>query len=1025
MGAINFNTNTNLFIKDNSSSNSYNLQKGSIFSGVITSRDSTNVTVQSKGATLTLNSNEVKGNLNDTVNFEVVGRKEQSYVLKQVQATKTFDNTYYSEYSSSLKDEEVLDMLKENNYIKGDSSEREALEQAELEKLALRRLQRAINQGDANLTSSLAKSIQSSGLSSEKVSLTSLNQLVSENLSTTTNIDEGINNTNSQNNIDENLKSLFKSNGFTPSQNEINKSLEFVNNLKDISANVDKVDIKYILQNELDVNMENLSKYRGINTLSQNTDLSSSMENSIINRLESLGLTSSDNNCLNTAKVLVGNNIPLTSENIKSYDFLTNNLQNLSDENLVKIAFLGYKNNLDTRDINIAKASENVDTVLSTENVRDLNALKNTEISDSTFIYLEENSIEFSISNVLNNIKESTNANTQIDLSENALLQKRYYVEASLKLTSESLGLLSKNKIDTFNISLVNLHNELKNIDITLTNTRLLESDIEPTTSNTEALSTSTSFVSDLKIFGTSMYENIAINSSTTTLSIKNLSKNYSNQMDWQLSKNSGEYNFKRVENQIAELLKNLDVGATEDNIQSASILIKNKLDVTKESLLEVSSTVAKLDYLKENLTPQILTNIIKDGENPTTMEFDEIISYINSYKEVYGDTNNEKLLKNLVKMDKDKNISDETLEAVKSVYKALNKVSKYGVASVGELLRGNFDLTLEDLVNSSKTFDKFYSNKTNIDVSLGENLEYTVSTISEDTNILEIINKEVKYNKNALDIHNFMQNANYENLKTYLDENENSLDELLPIITEELKNLNNQNSQSLDDMIQNITGSNPSSEVLSMLLSQKIIPSKKNINTLASLEKDENLLSKSLDSLDLNLGNYLDENIPFDLACGKLLDIAIGEVNKEPDIDNISTEKIDLTLKANDLLNMQKHLSNTKSNYFSIPIELEGSSELTSINVFVNNQEAVLKENVSVHLSLYTNSLKEITANAEINKEDNSFALYISCNENSAKLLQKNETLFLETLNSLGYENVSISYNTDISQYLFKGLKG
>ncbi len=494
--------------------------------------------------------------------------------------------------------------------------------------------------------------------------------------------------------------------------------------------------------------------------------------------------------------------------------------------------------------------------------------------------------------------------------------------------------------------------------------------------------------------------------------------------MDWQLSKTSGKTNFKKVEGQIEELLDKLSIPKTEDNIASVGILIRNNMDVTEESIENVQTVLAKLNYVKDELTPKVVAKMLDDGINPLEENIDDIISYTEAFKNVYGESNNDKLINELVKLNKDKKVSEDTKDAIKSIYRALNVVSKNGIASVGSMIKEEKDLTLEKLLETSKNFDKHFSTTATFDVTLEDDTVYKVSTVNKDLNISTIAQKGVKYSKNALDIQEFIDNADYDGLKAYIEENKDYLKDLLPVITMKLKqSTGTTDLSSIKELTENVANTN--TETISYLFKNKANLSKNNINALSTLEKDENALTKTLSELltdeetKLDFGTELDESLSLDLASGKLLDIAIGEMEKA------DVEKIDIAKKAVDMLQMQSFINEKESNYHSFPIKLESTGELTNVNMLLTSENSLEKDNIKVHFSLFTNMLKDITVDAEIDKVKKSVSLEINTSSLSASLLLKEEGTFRDLLKENGYDDVTITYNNKDTINVFKGLRG
>ncbi|MFV0519365.1 MAG: DUF6240 domain-containing protein [Lachnospirales bacterium] len=1038
MGTINFNINktNNLYVQNKENTNTNIFAKGNLIEGTITYKDENTVKVSANNITLNLKASEVTGNLEDKVKFEVVGNENSSYILKQVKNITTAGNLYYSEVAEKMSNDDILEMLKKSNYVKTNDNGVGLSEEEMKEQQLLIEVQRALKYGTKNISGNLLSKVQAQGLSLDKISMSTLSQIIGEEsvvaVKDKTREEMAQLKKDFQENLPTNeteiksqIATALNDSGYAVTEENINSTYDSFKKLSNIQNNSQNIDIKNILQKELPLTQQVLQKntHQKASELTNTTEVNETLEANILKRLKSLGIDTTEN--LEMAKTFVSNDIPLTKENIEKYNFLLNELSSLSKEDLINLALKSSKNEIPVEELDI----QGITTTKIDSNIANLlNTVQTSNISDETYLYLDENNIDFTIKNLLENQQESTSED--VTLSKDALVQKRYFLEAQLKLTLENISTLNKNGINVSTTNLQKLVESLKNYEKEYATTNFNQLNITPTTEQVSLFTETTNYINELKFENPQVISKLLESSDTVSLSkikpTKSFLEDYQDQMDWQLSKTSEKSNFKKVEGQIEELLDKLSIPKTEDNIASVGILIRNNMDVTDTSVAETSELLKKINYIKDEVTPKVITKMLDDGVNPLEESLDDLISYTESFKEVYGESNNDKLINELVKMKKDKTTNDDTKDAVKSIYKALNIISKNGIASVGSMIKEEKDLTLENLLSTAKNFDKYFSSVNTFDKTLSDDTTYTTtsSTVNQNLNISSITQKAVKYNKNALDIEEFIANADYEGLKNYIEENQEYLKELLPMITMKLKkNSDTTDIETVKELTENIA--NVSSETLSYLLKNKITLSRNNINTYNELEKDENLLSKNLSELNekedsgINLGSQLDESLPLDIASGTLLDVAIGEVT------NSDFENIDISRKTVNLLEMQSYLNSKDENYYSFPIKLDLTGEVTNVNMFLADDNALEKDNVKIHFSLFTNTLKDLTVDAEIDKVNKNVSLEINCSSYSASLIEKEEDTFKDLLAEIGYEDVSITYNNGDTINSFKGLRG
>ncbi len=1021
MGTINFNIKNHFNVNnDNNKNNIQGFMEGDIISGVITGKDNDKTTVRTKDLVLNLDSSDVSGNIKDNVNFEVVGKDPSKLVLKQIKTFTSFDNVYHSKKADMISNEELLDMFKENKYIKNTDTSTEDLSDKEFqEKMLLLKIQRSLKFGGKNISKNVIAHLQSQGLSIDKVSISILSELIGEvksvvqkdmseqqlkdflkNVASTTPSEEMP--------TKELIANMLNDNGFEVSKANLNNVFDNLQTLVNVQENIQNTDIKNILTKELDLTVANINNNTYSNNILQNYPVSSNMQQNITKHLQALGVYNEENQKI--AEMLFTNNIDITEDNINKVLFFQNDFPNFSSEDLINLTLDMTKNeisienfdllNLSNKNVNQSDISSFVDNI------------KNTNVNDGTFIYLDENDIEFTLTNILQN---KDNIGLSSNLSNDAILQKKLFLQTQLKLTYDSMYSMAKNGINIDVMPLKQALSSLENYEQGVAQKNINSTILQDETQK-ELFTKTMSFVSDLKLNSQEVISSVLSNyDDNKQFSIKSLNR-YDDQMGWQLDRYSAKSNFARVEDKVEPFLESINIPLTEENITSAKILLHNDIDITEQNLNSALEINSKLDFLKDNLSPTIVAKMLQDGFNPVEENVDDIVSYIDTFKEVFGESNNEKLIKELAKMNKDKNIADKTKDAIKSVYRALNQVSKNGVASVGSLLNEDKNLTLHKLIDSSKTFDKHFNDKTVLDVTLSDNEEYKKLSVTENTNIAKLVSKGVTYNSTAMQLQNLIDNSNFEGLKKYFEENQNNLDELLPIVNTKLKQINSDiDLETVKEITQNI--SNINQDTLSYLLKNNIKLSRKNLNTFKTLQDDVNLSTKNLNDLvdtdTLDFESKLDENLSLDQCSGKLLDVAIGETQKV----NSDIDKIDLHTKTLNLMEMQSYLSEQSDNYYSFPIKLDVTKEVTNLNMFVPDKNALNKNDLNIHLSLHTQKLKDLSVNVDINRDTQKIDFEISTNKDSISLLKNEENSLRETLQDLGYNNVNISYKeTDLT---------
>lgn len=162
---------------------------------------------------------------------------------------------------------------------------------------------------------------------------------------------------------------------------------------------------------------------------------------------------------------------------------------------------------------------------------------------------------------------------------------------------------------------------------------------------------------------------------------------------------------FNKVKGQFTPLLENLNIAATTENLKAAFILSKNNMDVNEDNLAPVKEIEAKVTAIASKLHPMIAANMIKEGLNPLEMHADQVLGYIKRFNLSMGE---DKLSRYIMEMDDSGSIEPETRKSMIAMYRMLNVIRRDGAAALGlaaemEGLK-TAPMTLGDLLNLAQT---------------------------------------------------------------------------------------------------------------------------------------------------------------------------------------------------------------------------------------------------------------------------------------------------------------------------------
>ncbi len=238
-------------------------------------------------------------------------------------------------------------------------------------------------------------------------------------------------------------------------------------------------------------------------------------------------------------------------------------------------------------------------------------------------------------------------------------------------------------------------------------------------------------------------------------------------------------------------ILDDLGLETTPENERAVRILGYNRLDVTRESVLQMRTYDNRVNTLMSAMKPQVVKRMIEEDINPLELSLDELeVNVARIYREV--DTEDIAFSKFLWKLDKQNAISEEERESMIGIYRLFDKIEKSDGAVVGQLVNEGRDLSLKNLLEAVRT-----RNKGGIDATVSDESGYVergeVTATSIDGQILSaFIASEVPALKNILSpniLHRYTDSIDDMTPEELIDlvESESGVDEDMSVYYEEM----------------------------------------------------------------------------------------------------------------------------------------------------------------------------------------------------------------------------------------------
>ncbi|MGN0348834.1 MAG: DUF6240 domain-containing protein [Roseburia sp.] len=160
----------------------------------------------------------------------------------------------------------------------------------------------------------------------------------------------------------------------------------------------------------------------------------------------------------------------------------------------------------------------------------------------------------------------------------------------------------------------------------------------------------------------------------------------------------------------VDDILNDLSMEASEANRRAVRILGYNELAITPENIIQMKAADEQVQRVFKNMTPLVVTELIKQGQNPLDMELSALNEMAErTAKELggaegIGGAKEERFAEYLWKLERNDAISQEERKTYIGIYRLLYQVEKADGAAVGALVNQGAQLTLRNLLTAVRT---------------------------------------------------------------------------------------------------------------------------------------------------------------------------------------------------------------------------------------------------------------------------------------------------------------------------------
>lgn len=535
-------------------------------------------------------------------------------------------------------------------------------------------------------------------------------------------------------------------------------------NFKQIAETVDMADslsplddgaVKYLIDNQLEPTVQNIYFARHSASAgympAEQQDISSFLPQ-VKNVIASAGLEVNDDT-IATSKWMLENDIPLTKENLTYAQALRQTELTTSAENVAALAAEAVSEGKSAQDAVILsgytwmeQAQNAVDTV---ENA-----------TDEDLVYIVEKGLPLTLDSLreaaANRVSESTVQDADGNYTQKGqqlLTARRQLEEIRLAMTAEANYRLLKQGISIDTEPLVKLVEQLKDQENEYYRNLLMSEGVDATKEQVELFGEVDKKVTDMRyvpayVLGMKDADVSTINGvheagTELKTSFEKASRQYETLMTAPRA-DLGDSIQKAFRN-VDDILNDLGMELTDENRRAVRILGYNSIDITQDSVLTMKAADEEVQRVFKNMTPAVVTQMIKRGINPLEMDFTSLNQEAESIKsEELGGEDNRKFSEYLWKMEQNHEISEEERSSYIGIYRLIRQVENTDGAAIGALIQQGAPITMKNLLTAVRSEKR----SSKMDYSVDYNFE-GVSGTSKGSSITDQI--EAAYQNNCL----------------------------------------------------------------------------------------------------------------------------------------------------------------------------------------------------------------------------------------------------------------------------------
>lgn len=495
--------------------------------------------------------------------------------------------------------------------------------------------------------------------------------------------------------------------------------------------------LKYMLDNKLEPTIENI--YKAVHSGSAKYAAGSAaamdvsgMQAQMEGIIKEAGLPVNEQT-MSDSMWLMANDIALTADNLNYLTDLKAYTDSISEQGLVEAIVNAVAEGKQPKDAFLITGYD-----LKSRAEEAVSVIENA--TDADIQYLIDRGFELTIKNLKmaagqehgggsGTAGQGSADETYSDKDLRLLTARRQLEETRLAMTVEANYSLLKRGISIDTKPLVELVEELKNEENQYYANLLESQGVEASEENVEvfaqthqklaAIKSVPAYVLGMPQADVSGIEGVYQNGTALKAVLEKANQSYEALMTAPRSDLGDSYS-KAFQN-VDDILADLDLELNDANRRAVRILAYNQLEITEEAIVDMKAADKEVQRAFKNLTPRVVIEMLRKGENPLDMDFSMLNKTAEDIKQELNSDDSERFSEFLWKLEKHKEITEEERTSFIGVYRLLHQVEQTDGAAIGALVNQGTELTLKNLLMAVRSANKQEKMDFSVDDNFGE----------------------------------------------------------------------------------------------------------------------------------------------------------------------------------------------------------------------------------------------------------------------------------------------------------------